>query len=196
MRLYSVYLGGRAEKCNIELHDIVFVVGRKLEETYPQLVEKWFGLSHRIHIDAYVELTHADGYAINIVPKNTAPESEYKLYFMNFGAYEPDLFSEVHQIAFYVAKDKTEAIARARGELCCGMIQTHCDDSLVVDDLIDSHEGLEIDDVIEISEVDGYRLQFTPLAEPRPLKIVPGYIKFLAALEKAGYPLPTLANKG
>lgn len=26
-KLFAVYLGGRADRCNIELHDVVFVVG-------------------------------------------------------------------------------------------------------------------------------------------------------------------------
>ena len=40
-KLYAVYLGGYTKKCNTELHDVVFAVGDTLEETYPQLVEKW-----------------------------------------------------------------------------------------------------------------------------------------------------------
>ena len=40
LRLFSVNLGGRADGCNTELHDTVFVVGESLEATYPQLVQK------------------------------------------------------------------------------------------------------------------------------------------------------------
>ena len=35
--LYLVVLGGRAEKANIELHDIRWVVGSKIEDTYDTL---------------------------------------------------------------------------------------------------------------------------------------------------------------
>lgn len=34
LKLFAVYLGGRADRCNIELHDVVFVVGSCIEETY------------------------------------------------------------------------------------------------------------------------------------------------------------------
>ena len=34
-KLFAVYLGGRAPKANIELHDVVFVVGESIEQTYP-----------------------------------------------------------------------------------------------------------------------------------------------------------------
>ena len=35
--LYLVVLGGRAEKANIELHDVRWVVGSKIEDTYDNL---------------------------------------------------------------------------------------------------------------------------------------------------------------
>ena len=31
MKLFAVFLGGRAEKCNTELHDVVFTCGNKIE---------------------------------------------------------------------------------------------------------------------------------------------------------------------
>ena len=37
--LYLVVLGGRAEKANIELHDVRWVVGSKIEDTYDALRE-------------------------------------------------------------------------------------------------------------------------------------------------------------
>jgi hypothetical protein len=41
--LFAVYLGGRAAKCNTELHDVVFVIGSSIEATYERLMDKWFG---------------------------------------------------------------------------------------------------------------------------------------------------------
>ena len=35
--LYLVVLGGRAEKANVELHDVRWVVGSKIEDTYDTL---------------------------------------------------------------------------------------------------------------------------------------------------------------
>jgi hypothetical protein len=52
-KLFAVYLGGRADRCNIELHDVVFVVGSSIEETYPLLAKKWFGNLHGFHIDSF-----------------------------------------------------------------------------------------------------------------------------------------------
>ncbi len=41
--LYLVVLGGGAEKANIELHDVRWVVGSKIEDTYDTLRKDWFG---------------------------------------------------------------------------------------------------------------------------------------------------------
>ena len=56
LKLFAVVLGGRADGCNTELHDVVFVVGKSLEESYPQLIDKWFGNKKRLHIDSSIEL--------------------------------------------------------------------------------------------------------------------------------------------
>jgi hypothetical protein len=176
IKLFAVYLGGRAPRSNIELHDVVFVAGHSLEETYPKLKEKWFGSPEKIpHIDCYIELTHADGFQISLTCDSNNEES-YKLYFVNFGAYTENLFGEVHQSAFYVAKDKTEATQKARKELCVGMIQSHLDDHLEVEELVEFGK-FDVDDVLEVESVDGYHLTLTPSEIKTTSSACPGYIK-------------------
>ena len=41
--LYLVVVGGRSPKANIELHDVRWVIGSKIEDTYDQLRNDWFG---------------------------------------------------------------------------------------------------------------------------------------------------------
>ena len=41
--LFLVVLGGRAEMANVELHDVRWVVGSKIEDTYDVLRRDWFG---------------------------------------------------------------------------------------------------------------------------------------------------------
>ena len=86
MKLFSVFLGGRADKCNTELHDVVFTLGEKIEDTYLDLLGKWFGLPDRLHIDSWVELNIVEGYQIYLSKKKK--NSKKKLYFVNLGAYE------------------------------------------------------------------------------------------------------------
>jgi hypothetical protein len=51
-KLLAVYLGGRAFRCNTELHDVVFVAGESIEACYERLMDKWFGDPLRLHIDS------------------------------------------------------------------------------------------------------------------------------------------------
>ncbi len=64
MKLFAVFLGGRAEKCNIELHDVVFTCADQITDCYDDLLDKWFGDTKRLHIDSWLELKYIDGYEI------------------------------------------------------------------------------------------------------------------------------------
>ena len=95
MKLFSVFLGGRAHKCNTELHDVVFTLGERIEDTYTDLLGKWFGLPDRLHIDSWVDLNIVEGYKISLSKKKN--KSNKKLYFINLGAYEKNKFEELHE---------------------------------------------------------------------------------------------------
>ena len=58
--LYLVVLGGRAKKANIELHDVRWVVGSKIEDTYDTLRKDWFGSPKGLHIDSYKKIKYID----------------------------------------------------------------------------------------------------------------------------------------
>lgn len=162
-KLFAVYLGGKADGCNIELHDVVFVVGTSIEETYPLLAKKWFGHLKGFHMDCYLELHYVDGYEVALSTDPPKEVSEKKLYFINVGAYKPGEFTEYHQNAFYVADSSPEAIRRAMAELCQGLQVIHKDD-LVVLDCVSHPLDYDVDDVLEISEVDSYYVSLVPAA--------------------------------
>ena len=65
--LYLVLLGGKAKKANIELHDVRWVVGSKIEDTYDTLRKDWFGSPKGLHIDSYKKIKYIDGYKINLI---------------------------------------------------------------------------------------------------------------------------------
>jgi hypothetical protein len=147
-KLFAVYLGGRAPRCNTELHDVVFVAGDTIESTYESLMDKWFGDPQRMHLDSWIELRVVDGHAVGLSPKK-APAGK-RLYFINLGAYLPGQFTEVHANAFVVAESEAQVKARAKRDLLRGM------DSVHTDDLYD------VDDCLEISEVDGLHVILEP----------------------------------
>ena len=41
--LYLVVVGGRSPKANIELHDVRWVIGSNIQDTFDQLRNNWFG---------------------------------------------------------------------------------------------------------------------------------------------------------
>lgn len=164
MKLYAVLLGGRAQGCNTELHDVVFAVGAKFEDTYPQLVKKWFGIHKRLHVDSFIELDSVDGYKISLSDK-AADNHGKKLFFVNFGGYRPNFFGEIHEANFYIANTKPEILAKAKKDLGLTLTESHCDDNV------------EIDDVFAVDKVDQYFIQLTPTSETSQLKIVSKYRK-------------------
>ncbi len=160
-KLFAVYLGGRAPRCNTELHDVVFAVGASIETLYERLMDKWFGDPLRLHIDSWIELKAVDGYQISLEPQ--PPVAGKKLYFINLGAYLPGQFTELHANAFVVADSEAEVKQRAKGELLRGAQSVHTDDLF------------DIDDCLEIAEVDGQHIQLTPGAAPMVLEPQNGY---------------------
>lgn len=164
MKLFAVLLGGRADGCNTELHDVVFVVGENLEATYPQLAKKWFGSLKRLHVDSHIELKYVDGHEV-ILSHDKPEKGAEKLFFANFGGYKENYFGEVHQVNFYVAKGKPEVLQRAKLELGLDLIEPHCDDNLV------------IDDVLEIANVDALYVHLIPTSKTTELAIKSKYIR-------------------
>ena len=65
--LYLVVLGGSAEKANIEVHDVRWVVGSKIEDTFDTLRKDWFGSLKGLHIDSYKKIQYIDGHKINLI---------------------------------------------------------------------------------------------------------------------------------
>ena len=51
--LFLVVLGGKAKKANIELHDVRWVVGTRIEDTFDELRRDWFGTREGLYIDSY-----------------------------------------------------------------------------------------------------------------------------------------------
>ena len=76
-KLFFVMLGGRTKSCHIEQHDIRWVVGKYIEETFPLLRKEWFGLQKGLHIDSYLRLNNIDGYIYVVIPKGALPVEIY-----------------------------------------------------------------------------------------------------------------------
>lgn len=160
-KLLAVYLGGRAPRCNTELHDVIFIVGESIETSYERIMDKWFGDPMQLHIDSWLELRIVEGYRISLQPNPSI--SDKKLYFINLGAYTPGQFTELHANAFCVATNEADVKKRAKSELLQGMQSIHTDDLY------------DVDDCLEISEVDGLHIHLEPTIEPNVFEPQNGY---------------------
>lgn len=160
-RLFAVYLGGRAARCNTELHDVVFAVGESIEATFDQLMDRWFGLAGRVHIDSWLELRIVDGFRVKL-SRTPMPQAR-KLFFVNLGAYLPGQFTELHANAFVVDENEQAVKARAKRELLRGTQSLHTDDLY------------DVDDCLEVSAVGGWHIVLEPTTETRPFEPNNGY---------------------
>ena len=170
--LFLVVLGGRAKKANVELHDVRWVIGSKIEETYDVLRRDWFGTFEGLHIDSYKKINYVDGYKINL--KNIENEksknnkflkgniTKNNLWFVNIGGYDPKSMQEKHEFGLVVAKSSLEAKNTAKSKWLNGYKKKHKDDIssiknlITLDDceLIDKIGNWEIELILENNFVE------------------------------------------
>ena len=163
--LYLVVLGGRAEKANIELHDVRWVVGSKIEDTYDTLRKDWFGSSRGLHIDSYKKIQYIDGYKINLInvenhkiekkqlEKKIKPKKP--LWFVNIGGYNPTSMMEKHAFGLVIASNKLEAKNIAKSKWLIGCKKKHKDDLASLEMLI------SCDDCQLIKKIGNWEIELT-----------------------------------
>ena len=118
--LFLVVLGGTAGKANVELHDVRWVIGSKIEDTYNVLRRDWFGNLDGLHIDSYKKINYNNCHNDKVNSKN--------LWFVNIGGYDPSCMQEKHEFCFVVASTKLEAKNIALSKLLIGFEKRHKDD--------------------------------------------------------------------
>ena len=159
-------LGGRAKKANIELHDVRWVVGSKIEDTYDTLRKDWFGSPKGLHIDSYKKIKYIDGYRINLIyfekdkidknqliKKNKAKKH---LWFVNIGGYNPTSMQEKHEFGLVTASSKLEAKKIATSKWLIGCKKKHKDDIASLEMLI------SFDDCEQIKKIGNWEIELTP----------------------------------
>jgi hypothetical protein len=136
--LFLVVLGGRSKKANVELHEVRWVVGCKIEDTYDTLRKDWFGSPKGLHIDSYKKIKYIDGYKIILknfendkINKNqlaNRTKNQKNLWFVNIGGYDPSSMQEKHEFGLVIASNKLEAKNKAKSKWLIGYEKKHKDD--------------------------------------------------------------------
>ena len=148
------------------MHDVRWVVGSRIEDTFDALRNDWFGKFEGLHIDSYKKIKYVDGYKVNL--KNIENKkfknkkfvngnaSKNNLWFVNIGGYDPNSMQEKHEFGFVVASSKLEAKNIAKSKWLTGCKKKHKDDIA----------SLEIftgcDDCEQIKKIGNWQIELTP----------------------------------
>ena len=161
--LFLVVLGGRAKKANVELHDVRWVIGSRIEDTFEVLRRDWFGIIDGLHIDSYKRINYVDGYRINLKKTENDKLKKVKLFkenipqcnlwFVNIGGYDPSSMQEKHEFGIVAASSSIEAKNRAKSKWLNGYKKKHKDDTTPLSDL------WTYDDCKIISKIDNYEIE-------------------------------------
>jgi len=161
--LFLVCVGGTYQKANIELHDVRWVIGSKIEDTFDDLRNSWFGNLEGFHIDSYKRINVVDGYRINVKQRcknnknyqnNTDPE--LKLWFVNIGGYDPSSMQEKHEFGLIVAASSNEAKNIAKTKWLCGCKNKH------KDDIASLKIFQDVDNCKLIKNIDNWEIELIP----------------------------------
>jgi hypothetical protein len=162
VKLFAFYVGGSAKNSNIEVHDMRFAVGEKMEDCHESLRRQWWGTPESLHIDCWTELSSADGHRVTL-RREPSPASE-RLFFVNLGGYDPAQFTELHRDVFVVAADKDAAKKRAVA-MVKEWLKPHRDKLFEVEHII----GLS-----EVAEAAGLHVHLEPAPGIEPPPFVTG----------------------
>ena len=164
--LFLVVLGGRSKKANIELHDVRWVVGSTIEDTFEALRKHWFGSPKGLHIDSYKKIKYIDGYKINLInfeknkidKKKLVKKNKAKkyLWFVNIGGYSPTSMQEKHEFGLVTASTKLEAKNIAKSKWLIGCKKKHKDDIASLKMLF------SFDDCALIKKIGKWEIELTP----------------------------------
>lgn len=108
--VFAVLVGGTVSGMRLEVHDVLFATGERIEDCVPQLRAQWQGEPDSLHLDGWGRLNAADGHRIE---RRDAPPIGDRLFFVHLGGYDPDRFTELHDNLFVVAPDAKAAKERA-----------------------------------------------------------------------------------
>jgi hypothetical protein len=176
-KLYMLLLGCRPKGRNTEQHDIFFAIGNSLAELVPAINSFWPEAKGNIHLDAWREVTHVDGYGISVIPRAEKSALEMSLFFINLGGYKEQEFEEYHYKILAVAKNLDDAKASAKQTA----FYKHTGFKGAVSH-IDDRFGVDADDVHEVKDIlatdvkEKYSIQITPTTSSHTDEMHLGYL--------------------
>jgi len=177
LSLFIVVLGGRSLKSNIEIHDVRWVLGETIEDTFPELRKQWLGKQSGLHIDSYKCIKYVDGYEIVLSKSNkdsliSGRIDDFSLWFVNLGGYNPKKMYEEHEFNLIVAKKAIEAKKKAKKNWESNLQSKHNDDYSGINYLE------QVDDLHPI-KIKNWEINLRPDPEERSEKMIPDWYGYM-----------------
>ena len=182
LKLFMVLLGSKAQQRNVEQHDFFFGIAHEMTELIPRMRDFWPEAGSSLHIDGWREVTHVEGYRINVLPKDAAPQNEGKrLFFVNLGGYISGKLEEQHYTLLTVQDDRKWAIKAATTTDFFKSNTIKAIKSAAAH--IDEKYGIDVDEIYRIEDLLGaddkvtYQIHLELDTEGREDSIQLGYLK-------------------
>ncbi|MBA3664954.1 MAG: DUF1543 domain-containing protein [Bacteroidetes bacterium] len=164
-KLFLVLLGCRPPGRLTEQHDVFFGIAENLKDLVPDMKAFWPEAKGEIHIDCWREVTHVNGYAVNVVERKKTTTNDPHLFFINLGGYKPGEFEEYHYKLLAVGQNTSEAIAQSKQtafykhyDFKAPGAASHVDDKFGVD----TDDVFKVADALNESFTEKYSLEIQP----------------------------------
>jgi hypothetical protein len=164
-------LGARPPGRHTEQHDFFFCIASSVAELVPHIKAFWRGAGSGLHVDGWREVNSADGFRIEVVPRNEAVPSTHTLFFVNLGGYQPGKLEEQHYTVLTVQEDKASAVRAAKQTL---FFRHNTIKGTTANSHIDDQYGIDVDDLYNIEEMllpaqkEQYTIRITPVETTLP----------------------------
>ena len=180
LKLFMLLLGCKPPGRHTEQHDIFFGIAPSLRDLVSE-IEAFWPQTEKIHIDAWREVNHVDGFQIKIHNRGNNEEIDNqapRLFFINLGGYQENRFEEQHFNLITVKVNRSAAYKEAKETLF--FQHNHFPGA---ESHIDDKYGIDVDDLYEIEEMlspsqkDQFQIELIPAESPEKDKINLGYYK-------------------
>lgn len=176
-----VLLGSKAPARNTEQHDFFFGIAHHLADLLPDMKAFWPEAGKSLHIDGWRKITSVNGYRVQVLPKQNAPEDSKRLFFINLGGYTAGKLEEQHYTLLTVQDDRISALSASK--------QTVFFKSATIAGLkeanahIDEKYGIDVDDIYRIDDLlspadkAAYHINLSPAPDVPEDEIHLGYLQ-------------------
>ena len=161
-KLFMLLVGAKPPGRHTEQHDIFFGIGASIRDLIPQVQAFWPEAKKNLHLDAWREVTHVNGYHIS-VKEHPSTTKSMQLFFINLGGYKPNEFEEFHYKMLIAAENKNAAIIQAKQTAFfkhTGFAQAKAH--------IDDKYGVDVDDMYAVTDILPQWLKYQYCLEIQP----------------------------